>query len=152
VDRLLVAVALVVVAVAVAAVLRRRPGDGPTQTRWAVPTQLDPGDLGAPDTPWAVVVFSSAACDSCAEVLRIVGSLADPTRATLVDVEVGASGDLHERYGIEAVPTLVLVDAATGLVRASMVGPLDDDDTERLVRLAAGDPPPLDDGTPVELP
>ena len=151
-DRLLLAAGLVLVAVAVAALLRRRQGDGPTQTRWAVPTQLDPADLGVVDTPWALVLFSSATCDSCARVRHTAGRMAEAGRATLLDLEVGAQPDLHERYGVEAVPTLVLVDAATGLVRASVVGPLDEDDTEHLSTLCAAEPPPLDDGTPVELP
>jgi hypothetical protein len=38
------------------------------------------------------------------------------------DVEVTARRDVHERYGIEAVPTIVVADA-DGVVRASFVGP-----------------------------
>jgi len=40
----------------------------------------------------------------------------------VAEIEVGARPDLHERYGIEAVPTLVIADAE-GAVRGSFVGP-----------------------------
>jgi hypothetical protein len=37
-------------------------------------------------------------------------------------VEVKAEPELHERYGIEAVPIILVADA-DGVVRASFVGP-----------------------------
>jgi hypothetical protein len=37
------------------------------------------------------------------------------------EVEVGRRRDLHHRYGVDAVPTLVVADAH-GVVRASFVG------------------------------
>jgi protein-disulfide isomerase len=83
--------------------------------------QLDRRDFDRPEAPWLVVVFSSASCDSCATAL----ARAEPLRSDAVavqDVEVGAAKALHERYGIEAVPTLVVADAE-GVVRASVVGP-----------------------------
>jgi hypothetical protein len=39
------------------------------------------------------------------------------------EAEVTARRDLHDRYGIDAVPTLVVADA-DGVVRASFVGPV----------------------------
>lgn len=150
-DRFVIAIALVVMAIAVAAVLRRRSPDGPTQTTWSVPSQIDPADLGHLHGAWAVVTFTSATCNSCAEVKADVAGLAEADRVEVVDLEVGAARDLHERYGIDAVPTMVLVDLATGLVHASAVGPLDPQDRARLVELCADRPPLLDDGTPVDL-
>ena len=38
------------------------------------------------------------------------------------EVEVAARPDLHQRYGIEAVPTVVIADAE-GAVRGSIIGP-----------------------------
>jgi protein-disulfide isomerase len=38
------------------------------------------------------------------------------------EVEVADRGDLHRRYNVEAVPTLVVADRE-GVVRASFVGP-----------------------------
>lgn len=115
-------VAVVVVAAAVLALVveRRRP-DAPTQGDWPVPRQLDRADFDGADVPWLVAVFSSATCDSCATVLTKAAVLTSPDVA-VQDVEVGARGDLHQRYGIEAVPTIVVADAE-GVVRASFVGP-----------------------------
>jgi hypothetical protein len=39
------------------------------------------------------------------------------------EAEVTRDADLHERYRIDAVPTLVIADAA-GVVRGSFVGPV----------------------------
>ena len=38
------------------------------------------------------------------------------------EVEVAGRRDLHDRYGIDAVPTILLADRE-GVVRASFVGP-----------------------------
>ena len=85
-----------------------------------MPRQLDRADFDRADAPWLVAVFSSATCDSCATVLRKSAVLASAD-VVVQDVEVGARGDLHQRYGIEAVPTIVVADAE-GVVRASFVG------------------------------
>jgi hypothetical protein len=118
-STLIVAVALVVVAGIVAGALRRRRPDPPTQTRWAVPTQLDRADFGAPDTPWLVVVFSSTVCLSCQAALAKAQVLASREVAVL-DVSFQEHPDLHQRYRIEAAPTIVVADA-DGVVRASFV-------------------------------
>lgn len=121
-TRLVIALVLVGVAVGVALVLSRRGPDAPTQRTWAVPTQLDPADFAYGGASWLVAVFTSATCDTCAGVLQ----RAEPLRSdevAVVEVEVGARGDLHERYRIDAVPTLVVADA-DGVVRASHIGPV----------------------------
>ncbi|MGI9119153.1 MAG: TlpA family protein disulfide reductase [Acidimicrobiales bacterium] len=120
-ERLAIAVALVALAVVVAVVLDRRRPDAPTQARWAVPSQLDRADFVRPDTPWLVAVFTSATCATCPKVVAKAGPLESPEVA-VEEVEVGARGDLHRRYGIDAVPCLVVADAE-GVVRASFVGP-----------------------------
>lgn len=114
-------VVVVAVAVALAVVVDRRRPDPPTQGQWPVPRQLDRSDFDRPDAPWLVAVFSSATCDSCASVVGKSAVLACADVA-VQDVEVGARGDLHQRYGIEAVPTIVVADGE-GVVRASFVGP-----------------------------
>jgi hypothetical protein len=121
VERLLVALVLVAVAVAVAVVLDRRRPDQPTQPRGAVPAQLDRRDFDRPDAPWLVAVFSSATCDSCRDTVAKAVVLAGPEVA-VEEVEVGRSPELHRRYGIDAVP-LVVVAGADGVVRWSHVGP-----------------------------
>jgi protein-disulfide isomerase len=121
-DRLLLAGALVAVVTLVAFVLRRRRPDPPTQPSWTVPAQLDRGDFDRPDAPWLVVAFTSATCGSCAELIDKARPL-ESDAVAVVDVEFSAHKDLHERYGIDAVPTLVVADEE-GVVRASFVGPV----------------------------
>ncbi len=121
VERLVIAAVLVALAVVVAVVLDRRRPDAPAQARWAVPVQLDRADFVRPDAPWLVTVFTSATCDSCARVVAKASPLESPEVA-VQEVEVGADPGLHRRYGIDAVPCLVVADAE-GVVRASFVGP-----------------------------
>ncbi len=117
----MVAVVLVALAVAVAVVLDRRRPDPPTQARWAVPSQLDRADFTLPETPWLVAVFTSATCDSCAQVMARARPLESPEVA-LQEVEFTEQRDLHRRYGIDAVPCIVVADPE-GVVRATHIGP-----------------------------
>src|SRR3954447_24562156 len=121
VERLLVAAVLVVVAVVVAVVLERRRPDAPTAGSWAVPAQLDRGDFDRPDAPWLVLVFSSTTCDACAGTVDKARVL-ESDEVAVQEVEALAGKDLHTRYGIEAVPMVVVADDE-GVVRASFVGP-----------------------------
>jgi hypothetical protein len=122
VERVVVALVLVAIAVAVAVVLERRKPAPPTQPRrYEVPTQLDRDDFpSVADKPWAVVVFTSETCDSCAKLLPKAHVLAGP-EVGVVDVPYPRAKDLHVRYGVDAVPTLVVADAE-GVVRASFIG------------------------------
>lgn len=120
-QRPLIAVAIVAVALVVAWVVQRRRPEAPTGGRWSVPGQLDRGDFPSPGTPWLVAVFTSATCDACAATVAKAEALASASVA-VADVELGAEPELHRRYGIDAVPLLVLADAE-GVVRASFVGP-----------------------------
>lgn len=121
-ERVLIAVVVVAVAIVLAAVLdRRRRRDAPTQAQWAVPAQLDRADFDRPDAPWLVVLFTSATCDTCAGAVTKAAVLAADD-VVVQEVEVTARPDLHARYGIDAVPTLV-VAGPDGAVRVSYVGP-----------------------------
>ena len=121
VERFLLAGAVVLVVAVVAIVLQRRRPEAPTQSVWAVPVQLDRADFARPETPWLVAVFSSATCDSCAKAVAKARVLASD-QVAVEDVEIGAHPDLHRRYHVEAVPTIVVADHE-GVVRASFVGP-----------------------------
>ncbi len=114
---------LALVVGAVALVLRRRAvPDRPTQPRRVgVPAQLDRADFDRPDAPWLVAVFSSASCLSCADTSAKAGQLESGSVA-VQDVEFGSRPELHRRYGIDAVPVVVVADL-DGVVRASFVGP-----------------------------
>jgi hypothetical protein len=136
--QLLVALVLAGAAVTVAMVLRRRQRpDGPTQgPSWTAPGQLDRADFERPDAEWLVAVFSSATCTSCASMVDKARVLASDAVA-VDEVEVASRGDLHRRYGIEAVPITVVADRA-GVVQASFIGPATATDLWAAVATARG--------------
>ena len=120
--QLAVAVAVVVGSVGVGLVLqRRRPVAAPAQPTAAVPAQVDRADF-APGSPWAVIVFSSASCHTCADVVRKAQVL-ESAEVAVVDVEFGASRALHAKYDIQAVPIVAVADAE-GVVHAGFAGPV----------------------------
>ena len=133
----LVALTVGMAAVAVVAALVVRSltrDDAPTQARWAVPAQLDRADFASPDAPWLVALFSSASCLSCAGTWTRAQALAAPDVA-VQKLDAARDRALHERYRIDAVPCLVIADAA-GTVRASFLGePTTADLTDAMAQL-----------------
>lgn len=122
-DRLVIVVVIVIAVGIVATVAqKRRRVDVPTQQRFAVPQQLDRADFARSDAPWLVAVFSSATCEVCHSVVSKAQVLESPEVA-VVNVEYLASRALHEKYSIEAVPTVVIADAM-GVNRAGFIGPM----------------------------
>jgi thioredoxin-like negative regulator of GroEL len=120
-TRLVVAVAIMVAASGIAVVARRRRSpDAPTQASNVVPTQLDRNDFTRADAPWLVVVFSSATCNTCADMVAKARAL-ESRSVAFAEVEYTEHRDLHRRYSIDAVPTVVLADS-DGVVRASFLG------------------------------
>lgn len=121
--RLLIALVIVAVAVGVAFVAqRRRAPDAPTQRRYNVPEQLDRADFPRPEAPWLVAVFTSDTCDMCADVASKAAVLESPDVA-VANLDFIEHRDIHERYRIDAVPTLVIVDSQ-GVTRRSFLGPM----------------------------
>lgn len=122
-TRLIIAVAIVAFAVVAARVVRRRRVvDPPTQRRYAVPEQLDRADFPRPDAPWLVAIFTSDTCDKCADVASKATVLAsDEVAVTTVDFVQDRA--LHDRYRIDAVPTLVIADHA-GVTQRGFLGPM----------------------------
>jgi thioredoxin-related protein len=122
VERLIVAAVLVVVAGVVAAVVQRRQqADAPTGPRsYTVPAQLDRRDFDRPEAQWLAVLFSSTTCLSCEGLRDKVMALASDS-VSVQDVDSVADKALQDRYGIDAVPTVVIADS-DGVVRASFVG------------------------------
>lgn len=131
-ERIVLAVVIVVGAVVVARWIRDRRGvgrDAPTQPRRQVPTQIDRADFAASDlahraapAPWAVIVFSSEACGTCAQVIakaQVLASAAVEVRNVAYEHEPA----LHRRYGIDSVPTVVVADA-DGVVQFATIGPI----------------------------
>lgn len=119
-PRVLIALALVVAAVVVARAIERRRPDPPPRDATPIPKQLDRADFDAPDRRWLVVLFSSDACDSCADVAGKLPAL-ESDEVGVQEVKWGRRRDLHQRYRIDAVP-LTLVADAEGVVRKSFLG------------------------------
>ena len=138
-DRLLIAGAIVVVALVVALIVRRRRPDAPTQPAGQVPTQLDRDDFDRPDAPWLVAVFTSATCNTCADVVAKAAVLASDDVA-VTDVEWQSQRAVHERYRIDSVPLLVVADR-DGVVRTSFAGPVTATDLWAAVAAAREAPP-----------
>ena len=121
-DRLLVLVVVAAAAATLAYLVQRRRPDAPIRTGWTVPEQLDRRDFARPDAPWLVAVFTSASCDSCAAVVDVAATLA--SAAVAVDVvEVDERREVHDRYAVDAVPMVLLVDTL-GVVRDHHLGPV----------------------------
>jgi hypothetical protein len=121
-TRVLIAVVLVALAVLVAWLVQRRrpqPARAPT---FHVPDALDRDDFDRPDAPWLVVAFTSATCDTCAAVIDKARAL-ESDAVAVQEVEARAQKAVHDRYGVDAVPLVVLVDA-DGAVRAHFFGPV----------------------------
>lgn len=120
-DRVLLALGLLAAAGVVAALLGRRRPQGPTQGSWQVPTQLDRADFAGPACPWLVALFTSDTCTTCATAVEKAEPLASDAVSVAV-ISYQADQDLHRRYRIDAVPTVVVADA-DGVVHATFVGP-----------------------------
>jgi hypothetical protein len=119
--QVLIAVVLLVAAIGVAWWMNHKPTSAtPVQTTVPVPHQLERADFARADAPWLVVLFSSATCDSCAPMAEKVRAL-ESAEVAVENVEFPARRDLHERYGIDAVPIVVVVDDE-GVTRASFTG------------------------------
>ena len=148
-ERLVISSVLVIIAGVAAFIMQRRRSDAPTQSLWMVPTQLDRNDFVYPEVDWLVVTFTSATCDTCAGVKAKVAIL-ESAAVAVQDVDAVADKSLHERYGIDAVPTLVIVDHE-GVVRASFIGPMTATDlwaTMADLREPGSVPPGCDHGQP----
>lgn len=124
-ERLLIAIPLVVVAVVVAIVLQRRRPAPPTGTDWTIPAQLDRADFIAPAAPWLIAVFTSSTCSACADVgMKAAAIDCGPNGPVVVqELEAVADADIHRRYGIDAVPLLLIADAE-GVVVRHFLGPV----------------------------
>ena len=118
----LAAIGIVVGVAAVIAWRRRRMPAAPTQPRGSLPAQLNRAEFHGVDAPWLVVVFTSATCNACADVARKAAVLAS-AQVVVQEVEFATDRPLHDRYRIDAVPTLVIADAR-GVVAFGHLGPI----------------------------
>lgn len=122
-ERLVIAGVLVVLAVGVALVLERRRAHTPFSVRrGAVPTRVRPSDVGLGDGP-AIIVFTEATCHSCQAAIGLVRGPAGADVA-VAEVEYGQRRSVHEQFGIDTVPTTVVVHP-DGVVAAGWTGKVD---------------------------
>ena len=106
-----------------ALVLRRRSAvDAPTQKVFAAPTQIDRSDFPTAQHQWMVAVFTSETCHVCADMLGKAHVVASNS-VSVVELEYSAFKDLHSKYNIEAVPTIIVTDDR-GVVHKSFIGPV----------------------------
>ena len=120
-ERLVLVVVLVAVALAVAALLRRGQPDAPIGSGdWEVPAQLDRRDFAEPEKPWLVAVFTSNTCDSC-EAATAKASVVAGDNVAYEVVPWQERKALHERYGVEVVPMILVADPE-GVVQRSFIG------------------------------
>tara|TARA_B100001079_G_scaffold73952_1_gene63506 strand:- start:6104 stop:6547 length:444 start_codon:yes stop_codon:yes gene_type:complete len=122
VDRLLLLLGIAAVAGMAAALLQRRTDRRPVRTGWTVPDQVRRGDFARPGTPWLVAVFTSSTCEACDGVLSRARPL-ESSEVAVVEVEANADREVHDRYGIDAVPLVLVVDDE-GAVRHHHLGPV----------------------------
>jgi hypothetical protein len=87
-----------------------------------VPAQLERFDFVRPDAPWLVALFSSSTCEVCAAVWERA-QIVESDEVAVQNLDAGADKQVHERYRIDAVPLLVIVDA-DGAVRRHFLGPV----------------------------
>jgi thiol-disulfide isomerase/thioredoxin len=120
--RVLTVAGAMIIALVVSWFLRRRQVDAPTQGGFELPVQLDRNDFASPEAPWIVVVFTSATCGTCNDVATKAEVLASRDVA-VVRVDYTTDPQMHARYKIEAVPTLVIADSV-GVVKSGFLGPV----------------------------
>ena len=99
----LAAIGAVVGVAAVVAWRRRRAPEAPTQPRGSLPAQLNRADFDGASAPWLVVVFTSATCNTCADVARKATVLAS-SQVVVQEVEFARDRALHDRIASTQCP------------------------------------------------
>jgi hypothetical protein len=120
--RVVIVVIVVAVAFAVALLAQRRAPNPPARTGRASPDQLDRADFANPAAPWLIAVFTSATCDVCVDTWSKAAVL-ESAEVAVQKIEYPTDRLLHDRYAIDAVPLVLVVDDR-GVVRNSFVGPV----------------------------
>lgn len=119
---IIIVVAVALIALGVGWYTQRRAPDAPVQpARHVLPTQLDRGDFARPDAPWLVAVFTSETCETCAKVWTST-QLVESDQVAIQNIAYQQDQELHDRYNVTAVPSVVVVDEA-GVNRAEFLGP-----------------------------
>lgn len=120
-DRLLLVLGGVAIAGIVAALLSRGRHAAPAANTHTIPRQLNRNDFKGATRPWLVAVFTASTCDTCAGVMERARHLAS-SQVSVQELELNSERALHERYGVDAVP-MVLIANETGAVQRAFLGP-----------------------------
>jgi len=128
-ERLVVLIVLTAIGIGVAALLQRRRPDPPSAPGYRAPAQLNRAEFDHQDKPTLLAVFASVKCDSCpvvwdrAQTVHAAMAPDQAGRVGLQRIDVESNPDLHKRYKIDGVPTVVIVDA-DGVVDRAFFGPI----------------------------
>lgn len=102
----------------------RRKSSQTFETTYEAPTKIDRTDFPENQADTLVALFTSKTCGSCADVISKAKILeSEYVSIALIDFEDAKSKKLHEKYQIEAVPTIAVCDI-NGVVSYSNVGPV----------------------------
>ena len=113
--RLLIALTLILVSVSIAVIVERRKVENPFSVkRNQLPTLVPPQDFGL-ESEAAIIIFTESTCRSCSTVLALLRGPAGANVA-VTEVEYGENPELHRKYGIDTVPTTVLVEGDGNVV------------------------------------
>ena len=139
--RVAIVAVVLVVAVVLNRVLSKRTVQAPTQADPSMPTQVDRKDFSEPSKEWLVLAFTSSTCNTCEDIERKAVVLKSQSVAVEI-CEYTAHRELHKKYAIDAVPTLLIADGR-GIVRKGFLGPASATDIwAALARVREGTPDP----------
>ena len=139
--RAVIVAVVLVIAVVLNRMLSKRTVQAPTQADPSMPTQIDRNDFSEPGKEWLVLAFTSSTCNTCADIERKAVVL--ESKSVAVEFcEYTAHRELHKKYSIDAVPTLLVADDQ-GIVRKGFLGPASATDIwAALARVREGIPDP----------
>ena len=120
-DRLLLVLGGVAIAALVAMLLSRGHQAAPAANTHTIPRQLNRGDFKGATRPWLVAVFTASTCATCAGVMERARHL-DSSYVVVQELELSTDKAIHERYGVDAVPMVLIADE-TGAVQRAFLGP-----------------------------
>lgn len=120
-------------------VASRRKSNQTFETTYEAPTKIERNDFPENQADTLVALFISKTCGSCADVVSKTKILDSKfVSVALIDFEDAGGKKLHEKYQIEAVPTIAVCDV-NGVVSYSNVGPVTATDLWAGVARARGD-------------
>ena len=137
-SRVIVLVLLSFAASLTAVLLRKLNTRNFLTSGWSIPGHLSREDFGFTNEPWLVVIFSSESCETCKPLVAESMKLSSLGIA-IQEIAVETNKDLYEKYSIDAVPMLLLVDKF-GVVRSSHLGPTNSEEVRNSIQTVLSNP------------